>query len=333
MDLKPSPRTIRFAVALIAAIVATVPADRARADDAAWLVRVEPLYIDVQGHDPHVLDVRSGAGGVEAVDLQTESGVGYHFELRRDGRGRWGWGLDFFWFTGTQDTAPREGSGTAGAPLSFDIAEGGVASSSPDEVIFFQRREDTDMNAWTADFYATRRLSADPDGSWRLLFGLRNADFDNDNRSVVGFLGVGGTRVDASSNYSRMIGPLVGVVGERAWGRARVEAVLTQSVVQGDIDLSASQSDYLGAFVEESEDFTAVRSFSRSDTASISITDLRLRWTWSVSRSLAFGLGANVSHWSGVPVPPGVSPSGNLDTLAESSITFTGLLATVEVDF
>jgi hypothetical protein len=272
-------------------------------------------------------------GGADPVLLETDSGVGYHFEARRQTDARWGWGVDFFWFTGAQNSIGRQASGEPGAAVHFDLTGSRFSSGSSSEVLFFERLEDTDMNAWTADAYASWRLSERPEGTLRLFFGVRNADFDNDNRAVAGLAGLRGTRIDASSNYGRMIGPIVGLIAHRSWARSRVEAVLAQAVVQGDVDLSGMQSDFVGAFAGEAQDFTEIRSFSRSESVTIPITDLRLRWTWSTTPRTAVGLGASVSRWTDVSVPPGVRPGGELETLYETSITFSGLLATFEVDF
>jgi len=303
-----------------------------RADAADWILRVEPVYVDVQGHDPNVVNASGSAGGSGALNLETDSNTGYHFELRRKNSAKkWGWGLDFFWFTGAQKVPRHTAAADAGgSPVVFEIADGSFTSTSPGEVLYLERLEDTDMNAWTADVYALRNLSA---RGLQLLLGVRNADFDNDNHAVVGIEGVGGTRIDASSNYGRMLGPIVGILVGRERGKNRFEFSLTQSVVQGDADLSAMQSDFLGPFSGDSQEFTAQREFSSPKSVSIPITDLRARWSYAASQRVAFGLGATISLWTDVSVPPGVQATGSLNTPREASITLVGLVVAVQVDF
>jgi hypothetical protein len=286
------------------------------------------VFVDVGGHDPELVD----ANGQKLI-FETDSGPGYRFGLRRDRRQRWGVGIDFFWFTGAQDSPLRTDSGDDANSVSWLIADGGFTSSSPGDVLFLERLSDTDLNAWTVDLFAIRTLSSGEKGAIRLLFGLRNADFDNDIRAVVGVENVGGTRIDASSNYGRMIGPLIGVGLDRAHGRHLFELQLTQSVVFGDAELSVAHSDFSGAFTGEEQEFIAVRQFSREESVTIPMTELQARWTYALSPRVEVGLGALVSLWVDVSTPPGVEPRGSLDSTYKSTIAFSGLFASVGLDF
>jgi hypothetical protein len=318
-------RSLLPALALLLLVPSPTPA---AADESPWRLRFEPVFVDVGGHDPPLVGTGSGT-----LDLETDSGVGYHFELRRDRRQRWGWGVDFFWYTGTQNVTRQTASGDAGSPVTWDIADGTFTSSSPDEVLFAERLTDTDLNAWTVDLYALRTLSSTDRGAVQLLFGVRNADFDNDTRAVVGIEATGGTRIDASSNYGRMIGPLVGIGLDRTRGKHRFELTLTQSAVTGDAELNAAQSDFVGDFAGESQEFTAIRSFSRPKSVTIPITELRARWSHALTPVVALGLGAHVSAWIDVAIPPGVRPDGSLDTTCEETITYSGVVAAIEFGF
>jgi hypothetical protein len=293
-----------------------------------WSMRFEPVYVDVGGHDPPLVGTSTGT-----LSLETDSGLGYHFEIRRDRRQRWGWGADFFWYTGAQDTSRQTAADGSGSPITWEIADGSFTSSRPGEVLFLERLSDSDLNVWTADLYTLRTLSSSDRGSFQLLLGIRNADFDNDTRAVVGIESTGGTRIDASSNYSRMIGPLVGIAINQARGKNRFELTLTQSAVTGDAELSATQSDFVGSFTGDSQEFTATRTFMQPDSVTIPITDLRARWSYAVTSTLAVGVGAHASVWTDVSIPPGVRPSGSLDTTYETTITFSGLVAVVEISF
>jgi hypothetical protein len=77
-------------------------------------------------------------------------------------------------------------------------------SQEPGEVLYYQTLEDTTVELWVVDLYARRQIAASGGRSLALLFGLRNSDFDNDYRAIAGIETVGGTRIDASSNYSRL---------------------------------------------------------------------------------------------------------------------------------
>lgn len=321
-------------VVLLVAASATSPlGGSARAEDDRWLVRVGPGYVDVQGHDPQILNVDGSATSRSAFRLETESDIGRHLAARYRRGEKWAWGADFSWFTGAQDLPTRTAAGADGAPVVFEITDREFVSTSPEQVLFFRRLGDTDLNAWTFDVYASRRLWRGPHGRLQLLVGVRNADFDNDNRFVAGIEDAGGARVDASSNYDRMIGPLVGLELDRAWGKSQFALTLTQSVVQGDVELSVVQSDFSGPFIDGSEEIVNQRDFRQTKSVTIPITDLRVQWTYPATRRLSYGLGLGISRWSDVSVPPGVRPTGSLDTLYESTITLSGLFAGLEFGF
>lgn len=322
-----SPTICRF-VPAFAILVLLVCGGPAAGIDRPWRVSLEPVFVDVGGNDPPLVDTDSGT-----LNLETDSGAGYRLEIQRDRRERWGWGLDFFWFTGSQTIARQTASGSPGSPVSWRIADRAYTSLGPESVLFLERLPDTDMNVWTVDLYALRTLSSANRGAFQLLFGLRNADFDNDTRAVTGIEDLGGTRIDASSNYGRMIGPMVGVSVSRQRGKHEFGLTATQSAVFGDAELSASQSDFVGRFAGEAQEFAQVRTFSREESVAIPITELRTRWSYSVTPRVAFGVGARISAWIDVSIPPGVRPGGSLDRTYEETIVLSGLFATVEARF
>lgn len=306
---------------------------------AEWSVEVEPLFLDFSGHDPHVLTVHrmSDDGGQEldrktGVLLETDSGPGYRVRFLSGGE-RWGWGVDFLWFSSTQETADRTASATGGEVVSFEIADRTFFSAGPGQELFYRRLEDTDVALWTADVYAARTLAEGDRGELRLLLGLRNGDFDNDYRAAAGVAGVGGTRIDASSNYDRMLGPLVGLRGGFRVGESTFEASLAQSVILGSVELRSRYRDFAGPF-GETPAFFADESFRTEQDVAIPITELDIRWRHEVSRRLAVGLGAHTAIWADVPTPPGVAPLENgTDTLHENTIVLTGLSGAVRVSF
>lgn len=330
MDRALARRQLSFVALIVAASVASGSSSPARAEDDRWSFRVGLSYVDVRGHDPQVLSVDGPASGSRAHSLETESDIGRYLGARYRRGEKWAWGADFSWFTGAQDLSNRTAAADAdGPPVAFEITDREFVSSGPAQVVFFRRLGDTDMNAWTFDVYASRRLWRGPRGGLQVLLGVRNADFDNDNHFVAGIEDAGGARIDASSNYDRMIGPLAGLELDREWGRSHFTLTLAQSVVQGDAELSVGQSDFIGPFVDGSEEIVDQRDSRQTESVTIPITDLSVRWSYPASRRVSYGLGLGISRWSDVAVPPGVRPTGSLDTLYESTITFYGLVASV----
>lgn len=325
----PRPTAQRSIAALavaLALVLAGGAAGAARAADGGWTVELQPVYMELSGHDQHVLTV-AGPDGRSSVELDTDSGPAYRGELLYD-RGRWSWGLELFWFSTSQGVPDR--TATAG---SFEVVDRSFTADEPGEVLFYRVLEDTDVAMWTADLFARRTLREGPGRSLDVLVGIRNADFDNDYRAVVGIDGVAGRRLDASSNYGRMIGPLVGLAGTYRLGRSTIDVHLGQSVVLGDVELSSRARELTGPF-GEAPSFVGDERFRTDDDVTIPITELRVQWTYGLTEHLALGVGVDGAAWWDVPVPPGVVPGdAGIETLHENTLVLAGGAAVLKVEF
>lgn len=313
-----------------------------------WTFRLEPIFMDASGHDQHVLDIHEIRTGVvpvadttTAVRLDTDSGYAFRGEVRYTTDGDWTWGVDVTVFY-TDQVAPDRSAAGAGPDdrVVFAVADRSFVSADPEDVLLYTVLEDTSLQTWTADLYALRALSSTDTGGLDLQLGVRTADFDNDYRAVVGVEQVGGRRLDASSNYDRMMGPLVGLVGRIEWGRSVFEGTITQSLLLGSVELASTAREFSGpidaAFPVEAElpSTTAFDSFRATEDVAIPVTDLGISWTFRVARWLAVGAGATSSTWWDVPVPPGVVPGeGGLQSLHENTIVFYGMSLIAELRF
>lgn len=307
--------THRFSIVLttLLSILAAAGGAAAGARDDGWKVEVEPVYVAVSGHDQHVLTEQRG-GARERRELDTDSALGYRATLLDD-RGRWAFGIDFFIHRTDQSAGPRrEAAGGPGTAVAFEVPGRSLVSNGPGEVLYYQTLEDTTVELWVVDATARRALRGG-DSPWSLVFGLRNADFDNDYRAVAGIEGVGGTRIDASSNYSRLTGPLVGIATTLGSGRHELDVDLRQSVVFGDIELTRTLRDFEGppgAFAGPPEDVPPgfnPRVLSATDNIEVPMTDLRLAWRYRPGRRWILGASFGATAWWDLAVPPGVVPS------------------------
>lgn len=326
----------------LAAVAAVGPA---RAGD--WTLLIEPTLMDAYGHDQHVLNIHEividpahTADTTTGVNLETEDSVAFHSELRYSAD-TWAWGVDVTVFYTDQGTPDRTAAaGEAIDQVVFAVADRSFISSDPSEVLFYGVLEDTSLQTWTVDLYALRTLTEGPGSKLQLQLGLRTADFDNDYRAVVGIQDVGGRRLDASSNYDRMIGPLLGVIGRAQFGRSTVETAIALSVLLGSVELESMAREFTGplsvAFPVEAEipTTTSTETFKALEDVAIPVADLRIKWTYRITGWLALGVGASSSTWWDVPVPPGVVPGDDgLDTQHENTIVFFGMAGIVELTF
>lgn len=343
-QLEAGTRAQRWAWAVVLGAAA---ATAASADERGWSVELEPVYFEVRGHDQHVLTAReSDVDGVpqserqSAVTLDTEGALAYGARVEYGGSGR-GWGLDFVMLRTDQSAGPlAAAAGGAVDRREFEVAGRSFASSDPGQTLYFQTLEDTTVELWSLDLYHRRRIGESTGGTLDLLLGLRNADFDNDYRAVVGIEEVGGARLDASSNYGRMIGPLVGISAGFERGRHTLRGQLSQAVVWGEVELLRTTREFAGPrgpFAGPPEGVPsgdAQARFSALQDIAVPMTDLRLDWRYRLTARWSLGLGARASAWWDLAVPPGVIPAPGGDrALHETSIVLYGLGAAVRWAF
>jgi hypothetical protein len=321
---------------MVAVLAWILVASSGAAEDGRWSVQLEGVYTDAGGHDPqvftiHEIDLASGVDRSTGTLLETESDLG--FRLRGEySRGAWTWGFASWTFYTEQSTPEVSRSADGGTTLALEVPGSTFVSSGPDDVLFYRVLEDTSVQTWTFDLYATRRLVESPGGSLGVQFGVRFADFDNDYRTTAGAEGVEGVRFDASSNYGRMTGPLVGLVGDVKTGRSTLRGSLSQAVILGDADLSMQMREYVGPF-GESPEFVSETTFATKTDAVIPVTELQIEWIYPVWSHLGLGVGLSATAWWDVPVPPGVSVSGEINALSENTIVYVGLSGIVRFDF
>jgi hypothetical protein len=313
------------------------------AADGEWSLRLETILMDAYGHDQHVLTVHNqdlvsdpAMNRQTLVNLDTDGGMAYRTEFLYT-RGLWGFGVDFFWFTSSQiapDVLASVDENIGIRSVVFQVPGRQFTALNPGQNLYYMVLEDTDIAAWTADLYARRVLARTERGNVALTLGLRNGDFDNDYRAVVGVQGVSGHRIDSSSNYDRLMGPLVGLVASWKTGRSQFEGAISQSLLLGQMELIRKARDFNGPFSEE-PDVQLLESFNKVLDVAIPITELRITWSYRLSRFVNLGLGMHSSTWWDVTVPAGAIPGAETSgqTVHENTIVFYGALAAVEVAF
>ena len=317
--------------------IALVPATSAVAQRDGWTVRLEPTWLTPRGHDQHVLTIHEittnpAADTKTAVTLDTRSGFSYRAGLDYT-RGHWTWGVTWFWFDNKQEVAPLAMSAAgAGSSTRFEIADQSFTSTGPGQVLFYRVLEDSELALWTIDVHAVRSLLRGDDSHLGLQLGIRFGDFDNDYRAVVGVENVNGTRLDASSNYGRMTGPLVGLIGGATTGRVTFDGYVGQSVMLGDAAVEVMARRFTGS--ADAPVYTEQELFSTPLDVAIPVTETRIRGTIQLTRGLAIGAGVTASMWWDVGVPPGIVPvPGGDQTLHENTLIFLGGMGVLEIRF
>lgn len=318
-------------------VLAAATAAPVQAQRSGLRIRLEPTWLNPYGHDQHVLTIHEvtvapPADHKTAVTLNSKAAWSYVGGLEYS-NGGWTWGLDFFWFDTKQERPDISQAAGGGADaIRFEVADLTFLSSNPSEVLFYRVLEDTELALWTLDVYAVRTLGQSGGGHLGLQFGVRFADFDNDYRAMVGVEGTNGLRIDASSNYGRMTGPLVGLRGRLAGDRFDFEGSLSQSVVIGESALEMLARRFTGP--ADSPAFTTQELFETTQDIAIPMSELRLKATVGLLDQIFLGGGVMASAWWDVAVPPGIIPApGGDQVLHENMLVFFGLMGILEIRF
>lgn len=326
--------TSSFTLAALASAVTLAAVAPARAGD--WRVEATPIFLNISGHDQHVLTVHQrAAGGADvssrAVTLDVNDDYSYRVRGEWDRGDKWTWGASLLWVRASQVAGAGAGNASGSADqVIFEVADRTFSSTDPSEILFYRVLEDTTVQMWTADLYALRTVAETERSRLRLQVGVKVGDFDNDYRAAVGIENVEGRRLDASSNYGRMQGPLVGLVADVQLGKSAIEAAFAQSVLVGTgVELTSLGRDFDGPFSEMPDpDFVTEQLFRAEQDVAIPVTDFRLQWSYRFSRKLSLLLGAETSVWWDVPVPPGVIPGpGGQRVLHENTLVLFGIFA------
>lgn len=307
---------------------------------ADWTLRMDPNWTDVYGNDRHVLTIHQRDTGSTpttdrkaAVELELKRTPQLGMGLRRVDELA-GWGMDVWWYGATYEGIRLNAAGGATTPVVYEASGQTYTSSDPATVLYYILREDNRLEVWTADFYYIQNLSTSARASAELQVGWRFGDFDNDYRAAVGVEGVEGHFLDASSNYPRMMGPLVAFNGSFKHGRSRIEGYIGQSLIVGRAELQSSQRHFNGAYSGQPT-FDDETHFQDWLQVAVPITELRLRYSLELTERWALGAGASTSAWWDVSVPPNPVPAqGNAgEALRENTVVFYSILASVEWRF
>ena len=127
-----------------------------------------------------------------------------------------------------------------------------------------------------------------------------------------------------------MMGPYVALVGNVQRGKNTIEGSISQSVIMGDAELSSSTNDFTGSFSMPT--FFDLETIRKVEEIAIPITELRLKWTYRVTKMVALGAGIDTSVWQDVQVPPSVIP-GQSGAFLENTLVLVGIAGAVELTF
>jgi len=341
-------RLQRMARAVLAtSITFTLGTQLATGQGTGWTVQIDPMYMEVFGHDQHVANITTVTTPTPGTTVASQEGV----DLEMDGdfaiRGQieymsnqWGVGANGFWFNPEGDVSRTLDRPTAASPLVSVTFPGGfllpLAGGQR-----AQARAKNDLEVWSADFYGIRTLAETPESHVHMLAGLKIGGIDTDF-SASGEFGnvVGGVfaptaiaTFTSTSDTGVLVGPLVGVAGDARFAQHQVKGLLEQSMLFGSVDLD----NQLTVDIDPTKvGDVSITKFAKSDDVGIPVTEVQAKYLYEVTTNVSLGLGAFASVWWDAPVAPGVdltASAAGQGTQDEDTLVFLGGMASVEVKF
>ncbi len=351
-------------VSIVLGMAVLLSASAWAAPENGWNLQLQPMYMAAYGDGidtgEEIREDWSGAPGFaytsrsdKDIDVDYGGEPGIRGELQWT-RKPWGLGVSG-WYFSPDGSETREPRSTHNRAFSADPNRGvteswfipvfkrpgvsdGVFEDTTRTAIKY--RVELDLELWSVDFYGVRTLTEKPNRHLNLLFGVKllNAEEERKDRvsevspSIVDpatFEDVNQLKHISEADTEVMFGPMIGLQGYWSRRRHRLEGVLTQSWVFGDVDYSALISRRCDRRARGSDDSVScgealLATFEDTDNENMPVTEAKLAYLYDLTDNFSLGLGAFASVLWDAKRAPGFS--GKEDDV----IRFVGGMAVLE---
>jgi hypothetical protein len=279
----------------------------------------DPLYFEVFGtHRPDVSRHAGGAGreaGAPRAGDEAAPRVGA-WTLRANSMQHYAGGLS------AQPTA-AEGENWRFEPR-FVIA------TPTGERVALSR--DALARVWSKDLTAGHTLLKDSRGQLQLVAGVRLGGYDEGSQAApLTADGYGSTLTNTALGPSlgsgTLVGPTLGIAGDRQVQRHRLSGLFQQSRLYGQAELT--RSTVPGADTEDLR--SGVESHIERRDVNVSVSELGVKYLYELSDRVAFGMGAMASVWWDTPTNA-VDGNGRVSSGSDTFI-YLGGMGTLEMQF
>jgi hypothetical protein len=204
----------------------------------------------------------------------------------------------------------------------FSTPAGGSVALSRDALI----------RVWSSDLTAGRTLLRDERGQLQVVAGLKLGGYEEGAGAAP--LSAGGfesslanTALLPARGSGTLVGPTVGIAGDRQVDRHRFSGIFQQSMLYGQAELTRSLAP--GAGKEELR--SGVESYIERRDVNVSVSELGLKYLYELTDGVAFGMGALASVWWGTP---GSQLDGKGHVIPEDdTLIYLGGMGTLEMQF
>lgn len=185
---------------------------------------------------------------------------------------------------------------------------------------------------WSGDLTAGRTLLQDGRGQLRVVAGLKLGGYEDGPQAAPltaqGFeSNLTNTALLPAIGSGTLVGPMLGIAGDRRMDRHRFSGVFQQSMLYGQAELTRSLAP--GAGTEELR--SGVESYIERRDVNVPVSELGVKYLYELSDGVAFGMGAMASVWWDTPGSH-VDGNGRL-TPGDDTLIYLGGMGTLEMQF
>ncbi len=335
----------------------------------AWNLKLEPLYLEVSGADHNQANINTTIVNYSPSPYHyiTQSFItSQRFDLGGNVtfRGQleykptdWGIGISGWWFD-TSDSINRTLNSSSTltdytkpytlAHLNYTSTNFSLSAPPSNFGSVLSTSAQSQLGVWNLDLYGIKQLDEFEYGRVNLTFGAKLGAMDNkvteiDNQGPIRYAykynisiySKHGTAAN-SANTDILAGPSLGIQGLGKYGGHRIEGLLNQSVLIGNVNRKTisslytftSNQDYYFSGTRYSN-YSSFTDLSDSETVVIPVTDVKIKYLYDVTENLSLGLGFFASVWWDAPK----IPAAQFNDREYKTLVFYGGLASVDVRF
>jgi hypothetical protein len=185
---------------------------------------------------------------------------------------------------------------------------------------------------WSNDLTAGHTLVQDDRGQIQLLAGVKLGGYvEGGEAAPLTADGYGSTLTNTALGPSlgsgTLVGPTLGIAGDRRVDKHRLSGLFQQSMLYGQAELT--RSTVPGAATEELR--SGVQSYIERRDVNVSVSELGIKYLYELSDNVAFGMGAMASVWW--ETPSNAMDGGGRVSSGSDTFIYLGGMGTLEMQF
>ncbi len=185
---------------------------------------------------------------------------------------------------------------------------------------------------WSGDLTAGHPLLQDERGHLQMLAGVKLGGYDDGARAAAltadGFeSNLTNTALLPAMGSGTLVGPTLGIAGDRQVDRHRFSGVFQQSMLYGQAELTGGVAP--GGGVDGSR--SGMAGYIERRDVNVPVSELGVKYLYELSNGVALGMGAMASVWWDTPSNH-VDDNGHL-TSGDDTLIYLGGMGTLEMQF